>query len=365
MSDDQLAKLKENVQTQVERMVQLTKNTPYGDIEAVPDHDIFADINSECKDSDFWGNFREISPVLLCFATEIDQSVSRERDLCVTGEILKTKSLLEAIKKKLDESTAADLNLTDISVAVKTLTDKVDVITYLKEPDSDPDELRFKLKGTNKKVKVNIKKLQEAIQFVDDDGKEASKSEEETKKPEEPSVELTKDEEEYIDDKLKNFDLRTGTTGIIDKKVMMKLMKIIGDFSKHRSKEHSKLAQTRRLEHYNSDNEKYIDVILDTMSKEEESFNFCTTAVLNKICVTHETYLRSEQALIMDPMSQVELLQKGIENEDKDVDIPEDLDKEKTIKILKESNDESFKQYKGYSEAVKKKDPYLTPVVIS
>jgi hypothetical protein len=360
MSDDQYTKLKDNVAAQVEKMEALTAGTPYGTIEAIPDHDIFADIIQECKDSEFWTNFKEISPVLLCFATETDPSVSRERDLCVTGEILKTKSLLEAIRKKLADSSASDLNIADISVAVKTLTDKVDVITYLKEPDADPVELRFKLAGTNKKVRVNIKKLQEAIQFVDADG-----TYEEVKKMEEPTVTLTKEEETYIDDKLKNFDLRTGKTGIIDKKCMMKLMKTIGDFSKFRSQDISKLAQSTRLEHYGKDNEKYIDVILETMTKEEESFNFCTTAVLNKITVTHETYMRSEQALIMDPASQVELLQKGIESEEGGAEVPDSLDKATTIKILKESNDKSFEEYKNYSEAVKKKDPYLTPVVIS
>jgi hypothetical protein len=73
----------------------------------------------------------------------------------VTGEILKTKSLLDAIKKKLEET--SDLNMVDLAVAVKILSDKVDVITYLKEPDSDPKELRFKLNGTSKRVKVDIK----------------------------------------------------------------------------------------------------------------------------------------------------------------------------------------------------------------
>lgn len=363
MSTEQLDSIKENVKTQVGRMNKLTEGTPYGTIEAVPDHDIFADIIKECKDSEFWTNFREISPVLLCFATETDPAVSRERDLCVTGEILKTKSLLEAIQKKLGDSAAADLNLPDISVAVKTLTDKVDVITYLKEPDSDPAELRFKLSGTNKMVKVDIKKLQEAIKFVDDDGSEETKTV--TPTPEPVKVELSKEEDEFIDDKLKSFDLRTGTTGIIDKKCMMKLMKIIGDFSKFKSSDISKKAQTTRLAYYGKDNEKYVDVILETMSKEEESFNTCTSAVLDKISVTHDTYMRSEQALIMDPMSQVELLQKGIESEEGSAEVPDSLDKATTIKILKESNDKSFEDYKSYSEAVKKKDPYLTPVVIS
>jgi len=146
---------------------------------------------------------------------------------------------------------------------------------------------------------------------------------------------------------------------------MMKLMKIIGDFSKFRSKDISKQAQTKRLDYYGNDNDKYVDTILETMSKEEESFNFCTTAVLSKICVTHENYMRSEQALIMDPMCQMELLQKGIESENSSTDVPDKLDKKTTIEILKESNDKSFEDYKEYSAAVKKKDPYLTPVVIS
>lgn len=360
MSEDQFKRLKDTVNQQVDRMDNLTAGTPYGTIEAVPDHDIFQDIIGECKDSDFWINFKEISPVLLCFATENDSSVSRERDMCVTGEILKTKSLLEAIRKKLEESSADALNLPELSVAVKTLADKVDIITYLKEPDSDPKELRFKLKGTNKKVKVDIKKLQEAIQFVDEDGEESKED-----RKEKIEVELSEEDKQWLDEKLKDFYLETVRGGLVEKQCMMKLMKLIGEFSKSRSKDISKEAQEKRLQHYGTDKDKYVDVILETMNKEEESFNFCTTAILSRIDLSHEAYMRSEQNLIMDPVCQMELLQKGIENEDSTAEVPEELTKKKTIEILKESNDKSFTNYKEYSEAVSKKDPYLTPVVIS
>lgn len=358
---EHLESLKATVNAQVERMDNLTAGTPYGSIEAVPDHDIFADITKECKDSEFWINFKEISPVLLCFATETDNAVSRERDLCVTGEILKTKSLLEAIKKKLDEGTTDGLNLCDLSVAVKTLQDKVDVITYMKEPDSDPTELRFDLKGTNKRVKVDIKKLQEAIKFVDADGEETKKEKEEIK------IDLSEEDQKYLEEKFGDFKVEYGKGGIIDSKCMLNLMKSIGDFSKSRSKDISQDAQNKRIEQYgdSGDKDKYIDIILDTMSKEEESFNYSTAAVLNKLDISHETYGRSEQALIMNPMHQMELLQKGIEGNETTAEIPKELDKKKTIEILKESNDKSFEEYKSYSEAVKKRDPYLTPVVVS
>lgn len=359
MSDDHFNTLKDRVAEQCKKMEALTAGTPYGSIEAVPDHDIFADILKECQDSDFWTNFKEISPVLLCFATETNVEVSRERDLCVTGEILKTKSLLEAIRKKLSEGSAEGINIPDLSVAVKSLSDKVDIITYLKEPDSDPKELRFKLKGTNKRVKVDIRKLQEAIQFVNDDGTY------EEEKREEFKVDLTEDDEQYLKERLQDFFLETAAGGLIEKQCMMKLMKIIGDFSKYRSKDIGKLAQDKRLEQYDSNKENYIDIILDTMNSEEASFNFCTTAVLSKLDVSHEKYMRSEQNLIMDPHCQMELLQKGIENEDITTEVPADLDKKRTIEILKESNDKSFETYKDYSEVVRRKDPYLTPVVIS
>lgn len=367
MAEEQTKKLKDLVDEQVEKMNQLTAGTPYGSIEAVPDHDIFEDISKECKDSDFWINFKEISPVLLCFATESDVSVSRERDLCVTGEILKTKSLLEAIKKRLDEGKTDDLNISDLSVAVKVLADKVDIIHYLKEPDADATELRFNLKGTNKKVKVDIRKLQEAIRFVDSDGEESKGSQREEYK-----VELSEEDSKYLDEKLESFKIQTAKNGLIEKRCMMDLMKIIGDFSKSRSKDISKDAQNLRIECYGKDNEKYVEVILDTMNREEESFNHCTSALLNKLKISQEVYMRSEQALIMDPMCQMELLQKGIENEDSTVEVPKELTKKKTIDILKESNDKSFDQYKDGKDKensigawVKRKDPYLTPVVIS
>jgi hypothetical protein len=278
----------------------------------------------------------------------------------VTGEILKTKSLLESIKKRLAEGETEDLNLAELSVAVKTLTDKVDIITYLKEPDSDKDELRFNLKGTDKKVKVDIKKLQEAITFVSTDGEETK----DVKQPV-PKVEISEEDEKYITEKLNDFFLETAAGGLIEKQCMMKLMKIIGDFSKFRSKDIGKQGQQNRIKSYGSNHEEYVDTILDIMSKEEQSFNLATTAVLSRIDVTQDKYMKSEQNLIMDPMCQMELLQKGIENEDTSVEVPAELTKEKTIELLKESNDKSFENYKDYKQAVQKKDPYLTPVVIS
>lgn len=205
-----------------------------------------------------------------------------------------------------------------------------------------------------------LNKLQEAFTFVD----ENSESGEEEKK--DVSVDLTDEEQKYLTDKLSDFKIEYAARGgIIEKNCMMKLMKLIGDFSKMRSKDISKLAQEKRLDHYAHEYDKYVDVILETMNREEESFNYCTTAILVKLKVSQDVYMRSEQALIMDPMSQMELLQKGIENEDSSVEVPAELDKSKTIEILKESNDKSFEVYKHYSESVKKKDPYLTPVVIS
>ena len=60
-----------------------------------------------------------------------------------------------------------------------------------------------------------------------------------------------------------------------------------------------------------------------------------------------------------------ELLQKGIESEHDAAEVPAALDKARTIELLKEANDKSFEAYKDYAAAVKAKDPYLTPVVVS
>jgi hypothetical protein len=191
-----------------------------------------------------------------------------------------------------------------------------------------------------------------------------SQTAEEEKK--EFALDLNDEEQKYLAEKLTDFKFEYAARGgIIEKNSMMKLMKLIGDFSKMRSKDISKEAQEKRLGHYAKEYDQYVDVILETMNREEESFNYCTTAILAKLKISQEVYMRSEQALIMDPASQMELLQKGIENEDSSVEVPAELNKEKTIEILKESNDKSFEVYKHYSESVKKKDPYLTPVVIS
>lgn len=66
-----------------------------------------------------------------------------------------------------------------------------------------------------------------------------------------------------------------------------------------------------------------------------------------------------------DPYIQMELLQKGIESEEPDAEIPEEMTKEKTMEIVKEANDASFDKYKDIHVEVMKKDLMLTPVVIS
>ena len=49
---------------------------------------------------------------------------------------------------------------------------------------------------------------------------------------------------------------------------------------------------------------------------------------------------------MMDPLAQMEMLEKGIETENPNIETPEGLTKEETIKIIMDANEVAFEKYK-------------------
>ena len=81
------------------------------------------------------------------------------------------------------------------------------------------------------------------------------------------------------------------------------------------------------IAHFNQDAEKYIECVAGQMSKEEDNYNKCTAEVLTRLKITREQFIKTEQTLMMDPLAQMEMLEKGMEsdNEYEGIDIPSDL----------------------------------------
>lgn len=74
---------------------------------------------------------------------------------------------------------------------------------------------------------------------------------------------------------------------------------------------------------------------------------------------------RTQQEMMMDPMVSMELFQMGINMEKPSSDSPAELTKEKTIEIVKASNDFAFDYFKKQYLTQMQADPLLMPVVIS
>lgn len=69
--------------------------------------------------------------------------------------------------------------------------------------------------------------------------------------------------------------------------------------------------------------------------------------MFDKLCITPEMFERTQQALMNDPYVSMELFNLGISMEQPSSASPEELTAEKTIELVKTSNDYAFEQFKN------------------
>lgn len=119
------------------------------------------------------------------------------------------------------------------------------------------------------------------------------------------------------------------------------------------------------MKSYKKDEDAYLRTVGETLEKEEQNYNFCSTAVLSKLKISPDTFMRSEAEIMSNPMVQMEMLQKGLENEAPSTEVPEELTREKTKILVKESNDAGFEYFKKKITIQRIGDPMMTPVIIS
>ena len=85
----------------------------------------------------FWENYRVYSPIIFCYATDKDPQATHFRDSCVTGQILKTLSVLNILSKRISEGNHTEFDLFEYTHAAKVIEDKIDVSEALKSPTGD------------------------------------------------------------------------------------------------------------------------------------------------------------------------------------------------------------------------------------
>jgi hypothetical protein len=334
----------------------LTEGTPFASIGAFEEN-ILSNLEERTKENPFWENYRVLSSILFCFAGDKDPQVSQERDHCVTGQILKTLTVLNILTPKIKSGVASQFDLFEYTHAIKTLEDKIDIAEALKAPSGDAKTMRLRIKGTNKVLKVDIDKLHDALQFSNTDGTPELKAKNE-------EIELTEEESKDLEAMLEGVELKTNPKGGLDKESMFKVMRLIGNFSKKKNLVIQNESQVKRLEFYMKDDPQYLQEIRRTLSMEEESISKCTHLVLNRLKVNKDQFRKTEREYMMDPILQMELLETKDEGEGMGV-FPEDLTKQRTIELIKESNDASLIKFKDFHYVIVQIDPMLIPIVIS
>jgi len=68
--------------------------------------------------------------------------------------------------------------------------------------------------------------------------------------------------------------------------------------------------------------------------------------MFDKLCISPEMFERSQQELMMDPYVSMELFNMGISMEQPTGKAPEALDYQKTVDLVKESNNFAFDLFK-------------------
>jgi hypothetical protein len=154
-------------------------------------------------------------------------------------------------------------------------------------------------------------------------------------------------------------------TKTLSKNSFIKVFKLTGEFAKFKSRDMKKEAQKKRLEFFGKDHKKYLQTLKDVITEEEKSYESSSQAMFDKLCISPECFERTQQEMMMDPYASMELFSMGIGMEQPSTSVPAELTKEKTVELVKASNDFAFDLFKKeYMDQIQY-DPMLMPVLIS
>jgi len=238
-------KLIDRVKFNLSQVNKLCETTPTPAYAAAPDPSILKNLLPECEDSDFWQNFKKAAPIMFCLAIEEDQNLKSMRDISFIEELLKTKSILTLLDKKLTDG-KADIDIIEYSLATKMLEHKLAILNSLNisvDTDGD-DKVSFNLFGMNKSIIIDKAKMREAITIQDTTVVERQATPEDHKidLPNIPITENTTDEE-FLEKALEIIGpIKKTEKKTLSKESFIKVFKYTGDFAKLKNKELKRLA---------------------------------------------------------------------------------------------------------------------------
>lgn len=349
--------------TQVNKLAETVPKPFY----SAPDQNILKNLLPECEDSFFWQNFKKAAPIMFCVAIEGDEGLKQMRDMSFIEELLKTKSILTLLNEKL-ESNAAEIDIIEYSIATKMLEHKLAILTSLNvSVDGDGDEkASFNIIGTDKSIIINKEKLREAITIQDKPVNEKMASSEEAKQPELKQISIDLPEEEFLTQAAAEIgELKKTSKKTLEKESFIKVFKYMGDFNKMKTRDLKKAAQDKRCAAFNDDAKTYMEALKSGVQEEEKAFETSSRIMFDKLCITQECFERTQQDLMNDPYVSMQLFNLGITMEQPSIPAPDNLNAQRTVELVKESNEFAFEKFKKEFMSAMAEDPMMVPIMIS
>ena len=364
---EQYDKLGERLKKNVDDIDELMKATNVPQYTAVPDANVMANLLEECEDSDFWQNFKKAAPIFFCTAIEQDNNLKQLRDMSFIEELLKTKSLMRVMKDKVVKGDS-DVDIVEYALATRTLENKLKILKALNihVESEDPNKITLNVNGSGKAIQVDLEKLREAITVLDKQVEEKQASPDDVK-PLVESIPLEGiSEEEFLKLAVEKIGAVQKTPQkTLTKESFIKIFKYTGDYAKLKAKDAKSKAQENRCKEFGGDPKKYLEALKATISEEEKAYERSSMEMFDKLCITPEFFERSQQELMMDPYVSMELFNMGISMEQPSSKAPAELSQEKTVSLVKESNNFAFDLFKKEYLDQMRYDPMIMPVLIS
>jgi hypothetical protein len=137
-------------------------------------------------------------------------------------------------------TSALGIEVIEWALALKQLEQKIEIMESLNSIEDEPEVLELRIKGTQRKIKVDIKKLREAVTFEDyvpgpDDLEEIKEAG--LKDTTEVSALENETEDVYLARVKAGVHLRKTDKGTLVKESMIKLFKCVGEYVRLLTKE--------------------------------------------------------------------------------------------------------------------------------
>ena len=172
-------------------------------------------------------------------------------------------------------------------------------------------------------------------------------------------------EEEFVTKAIEHIGEVKKVNKMLDKDSFIKIFKYTGDFAKYKNQALKKQAQESRVAQFGKDAKAYLASLKSNIAEEEKAYESSSRVMFEALCITPEMFERSQQVMMNDPYVSMELFNMGIAMEQPPGDAPAELTPEKTIELVKLSNDFAFDEFKKeYSDQIAQ-DPMMMPVLIS